>query len=462
MKFFKVNLSLLLVAAAVAIQSEDVPKGFGQYTTGGKGGVEYHVNTLKELKDALQNNGKPEDPKIIYIESPINGYIYDDGSLMTAENLAPGFSFEKYINCFTEDGSAWLGTPECEKIETLRKKGMTPLQKQIKVKVTSNTTIIGNGNDSKIEELVIQISNANNVILKDLSIQAPNDLFPQWTINDGWSCKYDAVVIQGSKNVWIDNCLLDDGEKTVESAPVIFGQNVELHDGLIDIINGSDLITLSNNRFANHRKTILIGNSDSRISDSNLLSVTMYNNVFINCWQRMPRVRFGKVHIFNNLYYIDNYDSYPVRYNGDGSIMLTHINIGIGLESNILSEYNSFNYPRLRSFTNSTAIIVQNIGGHIFKDIGSKFNNKKIDLNALAKKDFELNVEKTKTQNLINGGTNPSWVDETFTTETFNPNEYYTYKIDRNIKNVNKLKNQIPSWMFTSNSDSDSDSGNDL
>ncbi|OUM64303.1 polysaccharide lyase family 1 protein [Piromyces sp. E2] len=453
--------AVTVTAAPSNTHNVNTPMGFGKNTTGGTGGVEYHVNTLKELKEALQNNGKPDDPKIIYIESPIDGYIYDDGTLMTAENLAPGFSFDKYIHCFTEDGSAWLGTPECEEIENLRKKGMSPLQKQIKVRVTSNTTIIGHGDASRLEELVIQIANVDNVILQNLSIQAPNDLFPQWTINDGWSCKYDAIVVQGATNVWIDNCLLDDGKKTVESTPVIFGENVELHDGLLDIVNGSDLVTLSNNRFANHRKAILIGNSDSRTTDRDHLRVTMYNNVFINCWQRMPRVRFGKVHIFNNLYYVDNYMDYPVIYNSDGSVRLTHIYIGMGFESNIYSEYNSFNYPKLNDFTNSTAIIVQNIGGYIFNDIGSKYNNKNINLNALAKKDFELNVEKTKAKNLENGGTNPVWVDATFTTETFKPNDYYEYSVVKKVNMVNKLKYQVPTWMFPSESSSESDMNNE-
>ncbi|KAG4098478.1 pectin lyase-like protein [Neocallimastix lanati (nom. inval.)] len=453
--------SIIFLLGIVGINTTPVsynsPIGFGQNTTGGAGGVEYHVNTLKELKDALQNNGKPNDPKIIYIDSPINGYYYDDGSLMTEENLAPGFTFEKYMNCFTEDGKEWLGTPECEEIEKLRKNGMKPLQNQIKVKVTSNTSIIGNGDASRLEELVIQIGSVDNVILQNLSIQAPNDLFPQWTMNDGWSCKYDAIVIQSSTNVWVDNCLIDDGKRIVENEPKYFGQNVERHDGLIDIVKGSDLVTLSNNRFANHRKTILIGNSDSYTADRDHLRVTMYNNVFINCWQRMPRVRFGKVHIFNNYYYADNFRDYPVQYHDDGTVSLTHIFLGLGLESNILSEYNSFNYYKLNKFTNSTAVILSNYGGYQFHDNGSKYNGHKYNLDALAKKEFELNVESTKAKNLANGGTNPEWVNATFTTKTFNPKESYNYKVVKSINRVNELEYSVPTWMFDEESNSSSE-----
>jgi pectate lyase len=48
---------------------------------------------------------------------------------------------------------------------------------------------------------------------------------------------------------------------------------------------------------------MLIGGSDT-VRDTNgwgYLSVTVHHNQFINCGQRMPRVRFGKVHVYNNL-----------------------------------------------------------------------------------------------------------------------------------------------------------------
>ena len=39
---------------------------------------------------------------------------------------------------------------------------------------------------------------------------------------------------------------------------------MQFHDGLLDIIRGSDLLTISYNHFKNHDKGLLIGNSDSR------------------------------------------------------------------------------------------------------------------------------------------------------------------------------------------------------
>jgi len=421
---------LLLTSIIIGINA-NVPVGFGEKTTGGQGGRVYHVNTLTELKNALNNNGNPNGKKIIYIDSPINGYVYDDGSLMTEDSLFPEYSFQQYLNCFTRDGTQSINSSECQRLLNKRTNAMKKLQSQIKVYFTSNTSIIGKGNQSKIEELSFQIVNVTNIILQDLSIKAPNDLFPEYGPSDGWKARYDAITVQGSTKVWIDNCYLTDGDKTVEKAPVIFNNHIERHDGLIDIIKGSDLVTVSNCRFEDHIKTMLIGSSDTFTDDRNHLRVTLYNNVFVNCRQRMPRVRYGKVHLFNNYYYSDDYKKYPMTYN-NGKLVLSHYYLGLGYECDIRSEYNSFNYPDNRQPENSNAALITNFGGYVFNDIGSKYNNENYDFNSLAKRDFEKNG---------NNGNR-------FSTNAFNPHDHYNYNMTTNIKEVNNLVNQIPTWMF--------------
>ncbi|OUM61156.1 polysaccharide lyase family 1 protein [Piromyces sp. E2] len=452
MKFFKINIIVLLTTTVV---NATLPIGFGQNTTGGEGGIVYHINTLTELKNALLNNGNSTDPKIIYIDSPINGYVLEDGSLINDEVLAPGYTFQKYLDCFSEDGLEAINTSECQNLLKVRKQGMGKYQNQVKIKVTPNTTIIGNGNKSKLEEISIQVSNVNNVIIKNLSIKAPNDLYPEFKPKNGWSSSCDAINISGSTNVWVDNCYLSDGDKNVDDEPIYYENHVERHDGLIDVVNGSDFVTISNNRFENHVKTILIGSSDSKTTDRDHLRVSLYNNVFINCQQRIPRVRFGKVHIFNNYYISTDYKNYPITYDNEGNIEYKYICMGLGLECNILSEYNSFNFPKNKKFGYTNAVILENYGGYIFNDNGSKYNGYNIDLNALAKKTFESNVASTKANNLVNGNENPIWVNANFTTETFNPSEYYSYDTMKNIEKVNELLNYIPSWMFNEVEDSD-------
>jgi hypothetical protein len=102
----------------------------------------------------------------------------------------------------------------------------------------------------------------------------------------------DCMTIDNSTNVWIDHCSLIDGQ-----------------DGNMDIVNGSNYITVTWTKFSytnasvGHQFSNLIGNSDSKTSDRGKLKVTLMFNYWTNgCVERMPRVRYGQVHVVNNLY----------------------------------------------------------------------------------------------------------------------------------------------------------------
>ncbi|OUM66491.1 polysaccharide lyase family 1 protein [Piromyces sp. E2] len=389
------NIGLLLLTGLVNASS---PIGWGRNTTGGEGGVVYHVTTYNELRKALDNHGKSNEPKIIYIESVINGIENEDGSRIDLPGLVPGYSFEKYVSCFTEDGSEWLDTTECNALTALMKQGRTLQNNQVHLSVPPNTTIIGNGREGRLKEISLQVRHTKNVIIKDLFIEAPNDYFPKFKPTDGihgtWNAEYDTIVMKNCTNIWIDNCYLSDGSTGLDTQPVIFGQPVETHDGLIDIVDAASDITISNNRFENHKKTILIGNSDNRPTDIDRLKVTLYNNVFINCVERLPRVRYGKVHIFNNYYYAITFNSAYPSYTVDNyyhdTKVFPHYFIGLGVYSNILSEYNSFNYHGNKEIPASEDIIVYSYGGSIFHDNGSEYNGKTLNIDTLASKSFHI------------------------------------------------------------------------
>jgi len=102
-----------------------------------------------------------------------------------------------------------------------------------------------------------------------------------------------------------------------------------VHDGLLDITNESDLVTVSWNQFASHDKTMLIGNSDSAPEDREHLRVTLHHNLFDGVGQRAPRVRYGKVHVYNNVYRADKETNYRSTW-------------GAGVESQIFAENNYF------------------------------------------------------------------------------------------------------------------------
>ncbi|KAF3777690.1 Pectate lyase [Nymphaea thermarum] len=95
----------------------------------------------------------------------------------------------------------------------------------------------------------------------------------------------DGISIFGASNVWIDhnsmsNCM----------------------DGLVDAVEGSTGITISNNHFTNHNEVSLMGASDSYSPDSIMQVTFAFNHFGRGLVQRMPRCRWGFFHVVNNDY----------------------------------------------------------------------------------------------------------------------------------------------------------------
>jgi pectate lyase len=159
------------------------------------------------------------------------------------------------------------------------------------------------------------------------------DCFPQWSPTDGvtgnWNAEYDTISVSHATHVWIDHNRFADLRTSDDKQPLYFGHRHQMHDGLIDITNESDLVTVSWNQFASHDKAMLIGNSDSATEDRERLRVTLHHNLFDSIGQRTPRVRFGKVHVYNNVYRIESNTNYRSSW-------------GAGLESQIFAENNYF------------------------------------------------------------------------------------------------------------------------
>jgi pectate lyase len=184
----------------------------------------------------------------------------------------------------------------------------------------------------------LRIAGARNVIIRGLTISDANDCFPSWDPTDGamgnWNSEYDTISLTGATNVWVDHNDLSDGTNLDANQPTYFGRPYQSHDGLLDITNGSDLVTVSYDRLHDHDKTMLIGSSDSRTSDRGKLRVTMHHNVSRDLGQRVPRVRFGQVDVYNNYYIETPGDPYEYIYSW-----------GIGVEARLVAEHNAFTLP---------------------------------------------------------------------------------------------------------------------
>ena len=88
------------------------------------------------------------------------------------------------------------------------------------------------------------------------------------------------------------------------------------------------LIVVSRCYFADHDKTMLIGADPSHVGDR-CIRVTIHHCFFDGTQQRHPRLRFGKVHLYNN--YTRNWRVYAICASVEAqvtkkSFVLQHIN----------------------------------------------------------------------------------------------------------------------------------------
>jgi pectate lyase len=186
---------------------------------------------------------------------------------------------------------------------------------QGRITVTSNKTLRGADTSATIKG-TINISNANNVIVRNLNITQPLGN------TTGTPQGYDCVTVAASTNVLVTKCSIYDAT-----------------DGNLDVINGSDLVTVSWCKFyyirtTGHRFSNLIGSSDTDTGSGNGLTnyrVTWHHNWWAEgCDQRMLACRFGGAHMFNN-YWSCAGNSYctEVRLNAE---MLSEYNVYDGVK----------------------------------------------------------------------------------------------------------------------------------
>jgi hypothetical protein len=96
--------------------------------------------------------------------------------------------------------------------------------------------------------------------------------------------------MQKSNKIWVDHC-------TFESV----NQTSDYEDGALDITHATTNVTVSWNHFIKTQKTSLVGHSNNNPEDE-AIRATYHHNYFDQTNSRHPRVRFGKVHVFNNFY----------------------------------------------------------------------------------------------------------------------------------------------------------------
>ena len=321
------------LADADARQTLDAGHGWGAQNGGVTGGSKadnahvYTVSTRAELLAALggnnASNGSNATPKIIKITGNIDLNADDHGKPLSKADFAN------------------------EKAQ-LDHDMLT---------VGSNTTIIGVGANAGISGGGFNVNDSHNVIIRNLNMTTPFDFFPGKDDQGNPHGRVYSIEAKGTQNLWVDHNTFNDGKAPTGA---ISGDQ-------IDFTNGANFATISNNQFLSHNKSILIGSSDGRTSDTGKLNVTIDHNLFDGVSQRDPRVRYGNVEVANNLYRDSSSQANRFQYN-----------LGVGVHSDITSQNNAFETQGV-----STSSLVKRFGdsGHL-TDSGSLVNGKAADLSS--------------------------------------------------------------------------------
>lgn len=450
----KSRLAAGVLAAAVALTTAAPAAGVGSHTPtadphegatvgwatanggtdGGAGAPAesvYVVSDRAELVAALDNAGAPDAPKIVYVRGTIHGNEAPDGRLLGEQDYAPGYDIEKYLACFTADGWSDQTHDYCGQMRRLRQTGSNNLKRQQEIKIPSNTTLLGLGDDAGFRATNIMLHVDSDIVIRNLTVEAPVDWFSSWDPWDGadgsWNARFDAMSSVTANNIWVDHVTFTDGAYPDSAAPLgPNGKPANRHDALFDMKDGTDFVTITNSRFVGHDKTMLLGSGDGNAdTDAGRLRVTIAGNYFEGTSQRSPRVRFGDVHVLNNYYVARAEDPvWPVLSGANGGHGYF---LGLGYDSSVVSEANAFEYTGPGA---DETIVVEHWNATEFADSGSWFNARPVDVEALAVADYETNRLAAVAAAEAEGTAAPAWALTGFSTDVrWDPAEEYDYDV---------------------------------
>ncbi|MEU7841011.1 polysaccharide lyase family 1 protein [Micromonospora sp. NPDC049114] len=306
-------------------------------TTGGSAATPERtrvVHDRAELVDALggDNAGNATDatPKLIYVDGAVDGFTGPDGTPLSCADLAdPAYQLDAYLAAY--DPAVWGRVAPAGPLEEARVRSVANQTRQTQINVGPNTTIVGL-RGARLTGLTLMIDRASNVIVRNLTFVDARDCFPAWSPTDGdtgnWNSQYDQISVRRSEHVWVDHTTFTDGDNPDSAQPSYFGRPYQVHDGSLDVTHTASFVTASWNRFTGRDKLMLIGSSNTVGPDVGRLKVTLHHNLFDGDLQRLPRVRFGQVDVYNNLY----------RLGGDGF----QYALGVGVQSAIYAQNNFF------------------------------------------------------------------------------------------------------------------------
>lgn len=223
------------------------------------------------------------------------------------------------------------------------------------LRLGSNKSLIGVGTAGFINQIGVSIQSQSNIIIRNIKFTMSGVPISNDGENKiaGFNFDPDCIAIQADdenlpvaervcRNIWIDHCEFYNEDPTVMT-------DYDRYDGLVDVKNDCQYITISWNYFHDHHKACLSGKGNSDDYDR---KTTMSHNKFENIGSRMPLFRFGKLHMLNN--YMTNCP--------DGNGINVRINSEVLLEKNYFDNVKKPIFGKISE--NGTATMIDNI----FKD----------------------------------------------------------------------------------------------
>jgi pectate lyase len=253
----------------------------------------------------------PSDaPKIIVVEGTVDFNVDDANQPLRCEDYyRDGYTPQAFDAAYIPE--VWGRNDPSGPLEDARETSSLEQQNRIRMHVGSNTTLVGRGADARLRGVWLDIrgsedENVRNIIIRNLTFEDTFDCFPEWSPTDGflgsWSAQYDTISLRHVDHVWIDHNTFRDRETLDALQAERLLVKYQTHADQLQIRSASDLVTISFNNFIDHDKVVMIGSSDSAGGDRDKLRVTLHHNLFRGTGQGTPRVRFGQVHLYNNLY----------------------------------------------------------------------------------------------------------------------------------------------------------------
>ncbi|MFG1849890.1 pectate lyase family protein [Micromonospora carbonacea] len=212
-------------------------------TTGGAGGQTVRATTGTAIHTALCTRASSSTPIIIQVEGTIN----HGNTAKVSGN-----------SCNTNAGL-------------------------IELKQISNVTIVGVGSGAVFDQLGIHIRDSSNIIIQNVTVRNVKKSGSP-TSNGG-----DAIGMESTvRNVWVDHV-------TLEAS----GGEAEGFDGLFDMKDNVQYVTLSYSILRNSGRGGLVGSSESDLGNN---YITFHHNLYENLDSRAPLLRGATAHMYNNSY----------------------------------------------------------------------------------------------------------------------------------------------------------------